>query len=133
MKTLSIFLCFICSLSGEEVILDMPTPSGDNSALPSTLARVGDSKSYVCVLKSTDTVLVEIADIYSKRVVFLDRINDENTDSKTSLNFEDLTFYQMYSVILEPLGYRFKEFEDGLVVVAKRCEGETQKGEGAGN
>ena len=106
--TLSVLLLF--SVSGEEV--ELPIPESLQASSPQ---KQRYSFEYENI--PVETVIKEIAKKFSKRVLILDDLSN----AKANISIKDVTFERAYQLILYPIEYRFKEFEGGIVVIAKDC------------
>lgn len=101
------FFCFLSCLPSEEIILPIPGLDSDDVR-----------KSFTFENELTADVAKKIAEAFSKRVFFLDDIEN----ARVTLDIKGVTFDEAYHLLLFPINYRYKEFEEGIVVVGRVCE-----------
>lgn len=106
--TLLLFLSLPVNASKqEEVRIPLPSVQSDSP-----------KRSFSFEDELTVQVAKRIAESFSKKVLFFDDLGD----ARVSVDLKDVTFREAYNLILYPIGYRFKEFDNGLIVIAKVCD-----------
>lgn len=117
--TPALFFLMSFSLWGEELVIPLvKDPDNPGRYVSAQIKKVEQRKSFQCTLEDTEGFLKRVSSSFSKKALFLD---DLPVDSKCSFDLKDVTFTEVYEVVLGPIGYRFKEFEGGLVVIARTC------------
>ena len=77
------------------------------------------SFSYI----DTEEALRKVADAFGKKILIYDKLGN----SKCSIDLSDVTLEEVYENLLEPIGYEYKEFEGGILVIKQTCNSEKEK------
>jgi hypothetical protein len=98
----------------EEIIIRLAKDSdGKYHQITEEEYQKTERKDFSFKLLPTEEMLKQVGDAFGKRII----IYDPFENSKTSGDLKEVSFDDMMELLLQPMGYEYKEFEGGIVVV----------------
>lgn len=117
MRTTASILLLLCAatpLAVAQTAPDAQAPAPADSAPKPALVRAKDTLSVDFPDEEIRTVLRNVADLFELNLVIPDTLQ-----GKTSVKLRDVTWRQIFKVVLEPVGYTFVEDNNIIKVVTQ--------------
>src|SRR5450432_2483344 len=95
-----LLLCAASPIAMAQTVSDAPAPAPADSAPKPALVRAKDTLSVDFPDEEIRTVLRNVADLFELNLVIPDTLQ-----GKTSVKLRDVTWRQIFKVVLEPVGY----------------------------
>ena len=112
--SLLLLLCTAAPFAVAQTAPDTQAPAPADSAPKPALTRAKDTLSVDFPDEEIRTVLRNVADLFELNLVIPDTLQ-----GKTSVKLRDVTWRQIYKVVLEPVGYTFIEDNNIIKVVTQ--------------
>ncbi len=109
-----LLLCAAAPFAVAQTATDTPAPAPTDAAAKPALVRAKDTLSVDFPDEEIRTVLRNVADLFELNLVIPDTLQ-----GKTSVKLRDVTWRQIFKVVLEPVGYTFIEDNNIIKVVTQ--------------